>query len=406
MAITLPQHLPALDGLRAVAALGVMVTHVSFQTATGWALAERLDYCVAVFFMLSAFVLWRRGPQAYVGPAAGRYARARIARLAPGYLVCVAVVLALLPGAHFSAIQVASNLTATQIYVADGLAPGLTHLWSLCVEFAFYAFLPAAAWLLRARPRRTRILWIAAVGVTSLAWGWLVYPWEQVTEVNVQIFPPAYGWWFALGMLAAEAEPRMRPWLSAGGARSRRALVCRCLGWSLAAASIWLASREWFGPQGLEHPSPAEFARRIAVGGVCAAAVVLPYAWGAGSRLLESRLLQVLGRWSYAIFLWHVAVLWVAFPLLGMAPFQGGFFRVGALTLAGTLVVAALSYSWVEAPAQAWLRADKLRYGKLRAGASLVGATLAGTSRAGMERTASVPNAAAHRKASSQESPA
>ena len=57
---SVPQHLPELDGLRAVASLGIIVTHVSFQTGTGWGFAGRFDYFVAVFFALSAFLLWRR----------------------------------------------------------------------------------------------------------------------------------------------------------------------------------------------------------------------------------------------------------------------------------------------------------------------------------------------------------
>ena len=54
------RFLPELEGVRALAAMAVVVTHVSFQTATGWAWAERLDYGVAVFFVLSGFLLWRR----------------------------------------------------------------------------------------------------------------------------------------------------------------------------------------------------------------------------------------------------------------------------------------------------------------------------------------------------------
>lgn len=130
----LPQHLPELDGLRAVAALGIIVTHVSFQTGTGWGFAGRFDFFVAVFFALSAFLLWRRrGLHTVRG-----YAHSRIARLAPAYYACVVSVVLLLPDAHaITPTQILANLTSTQIYVADGLAPGLTHLWSLCVEFFF-----------------------------------------------------------------------------------------------------------------------------------------------------------------------------------------------------------------------------------------------------------------------------
>ena len=113
--LSVPQHLPELDGLRAVAALGVIVTHVSFQTGIGWGITERFDYFVAVFFALSAFVLWRRRGL----HAPGEYFRSRVARLAPAYLACVCLVLALLPDAHTASLgQVLTNLTSTQIYTA------------------------------------------------------------------------------------------------------------------------------------------------------------------------------------------------------------------------------------------------------------------------------------------------
>ena len=38
-----PAILPELDGLRAVAAYGIVATHVAFQTATGSAVLERFD---------------------------------------------------------------------------------------------------------------------------------------------------------------------------------------------------------------------------------------------------------------------------------------------------------------------------------------------------------------------------
>ena len=55
--------LPAVEGMRACAAMGVVVTHVAFQTGhSGGAsgrLFTRFDLAVAVFFALSGFLLWR-----------------------------------------------------------------------------------------------------------------------------------------------------------------------------------------------------------------------------------------------------------------------------------------------------------------------------------------------------------
>ena len=342
---TLPQYLPALDGIRAVASLGIVVTHVSFQTATGWAVAERFDYFVAVFFALSAFVLWRR-------PVNQHYYRNRIARIAPAYLVCVGAVILLFPDARSMDIgQILTNLTLTQIYIADGLAPGLTHLWSLCVEVAFYLALPAIAVALRGLSRTARIAVITLASALSFAWPWLPFVAAFDGEgINFQIWPPSYISWFAIGMLAAEFEGRVK-------ISSR----IRPFAWLLAAATMWIASRESFGPQGLVHPEPGEFNRRILAGALFAACIVVPYALGGPSRILESTTWQFLGKISYSIFLWHVAILGLMFPLTGISLFSGHFILIFILTVAFTIAVSYASYELVEEPARRYFRGRKIQ---------------------------------------------
>ncbi|MGV0350528.1 acyltransferase family protein [Corynebacterium guaraldiae] len=343
------RFLPELEGVRALAALAVVVTHVSFQTATGWAWAERLDYGVAVFFVLSGFLLWRRRH----AHTAGQYVLSRVARLAPLYLVCVVVVLALLPDASpLTLPQVITNLTGTQLYIADGLVPGLTQLWSLCVEFAFYAVLPLLAWLLDKLSARPRVALIAGAGVLSLFWGFLPFvAGYESGDVNTQIWPPAYFSWFAVGMLAAEAE--------AAGVRVRAGRIVRPACWAVAAGCVWLASREWFGPQGLVHPEPGEFARRIAAGAVCGACIVVPVALAPRESWLSSEVMRALGRWSYGVFMWHVAVLAIAFPLLGVSAFSGSagdFAVVLVFTVVVSCVLSAATYALVEVPGRDLIR--------------------------------------------------
>lgn len=353
-AFTLPQHIAALDGLRAAAALGVVVTHVSFQTRTGWAFAERFDFFVAVFFALSAFVLWRRP----VGDIPSYYRR-RALRLAPAYLATVIAVTALLPEARSMTWPViAANLTATQIYFPNALAPGLTHLWSLCVEIAFYIAMPVIAWGLRRFSKPVRVGIIIAIALASLGWGWLaeVIPGTIApADVNAQIWPPAYSLWFAVGMLAAEAEGHVPAFVA-------RVLRIRWIWWVAAGLLLWLASRSWYGPLGLTHPEPEEFFRRVVAGGAFAACVVVPYALapptGAEAAeatrapsIFETRAAQALGRWSYSIFLWHVAVLALVFPILGIPLFSGNithFWVVLAATVAATIPISAASYELIE----------------------------------------------------------
>lgn len=67
--------------------------------------------------------------------------------------------------------------------------------------------------------------------------------------------------------------------------------------------------------------------------------------------------MQALGRWSYSIFLWHMSMLSLVFPLLGIGLFQGYTALVLVATFVLTVPVAALSYAVVEEPARQWINA-------------------------------------------------
>ena len=316
--------------MRAVAALGIVVTHVAFQTATYHPVLERFDYFVAVFYALSAFLLTRGGQR----PG---YYRRRLARLAPAYLVCVAVVLATLPElAHISLRQVVAQVFMVQIYLPDGLVAGLTQIWSLCVEVAFYLVLPLYLRL----STHHRTLTLAVTIPLSLAWPWAI---AGVTAVNMQIWPPSYVLWFAVGLILAELE---RIGVSYRGPRLPFALLALPVAWFAGVV----------GPAGLEHPSPAEFNARVILGALFAALVVAPFALSPREDgVLASSAMRRLGRWSYSIFLWHVWVLSFAFPLLGVPVFGGHFAAVLVFTVAFSVAVSYVSYELVEVPGARWV---------------------------------------------------
>ena len=149
--------LPPVEGMRACAAVGVVVTHVAFQTGHTGGVAGRLfgrfDLAVAVFFALSGFLLWRGHAAAARDlrpvPATGHYLRSRLIRIMPAYLVAVVVILTLLPDAKADLTVWLANLSLTQIYVPLTLTAGLTQMWSLAVEVSFYLALPVFALLVR-----------------------------------------------------------------------------------------------------------------------------------------------------------------------------------------------------------------------------------------------------------------
>lgn len=99
-----PRHLPGLEGLRAVAAFGVILTHVAFQTGVdprslAGSVLARFDFFVPVFFALSAFLLWRNHYDDHDATTIGRYLLNRMGRILPAYLACVVAVILLLPEA-------------------------------------------------------------------------------------------------------------------------------------------------------------------------------------------------------------------------------------------------------------------------------------------------------------------
>lgn len=356
--------LPALEGMRAMAALGVLLTHVAFQTGAGGTpvfgrIWGRFDMAVAVFFGLSGFLLWRPHAGAARGlgtaPTPGRYLLHRGARILPAYWAVVCAVLLLLPGASDTAgLRVwLSNLALLQVFVPLTLTDGLTQMWSLSVEVAFYLVLPLFALAmagLRGRAARWRVPVIACVGALCLGWNLLPVPTPDA--IHADNWLPAYLPWFAGGMLLAELvdDP-------AAFGRWRGPLGRRPVMWTIALIAFLLSATDLAGPAGLTRAEPWQYVLKMVFGAIIGFGLLAPPVLGDGRhRLLCSRVAATLGRWSYGIFLWHLAVLSVIFPVFGILPFQGDFGYILTLTVVLTLPMAAASYALIEEPARRFAR--------------------------------------------------
>lgn len=350
--------LPAVEGMRACAAVGVVVTHVAFQTGhTGGVtgrLFGRFDLAVAVFFALSGFLLWRGHAAAARGlrpiPPTGHYLRSRLVRIMPGYLVAVVVILSLLPEARADLTVWVANLTLTQIYVPLTLTAGLTQMWSLSVEVAFYLALPLLALLVRRVPVRARIPVIAVAGIASLAWA--VLPIATPDGVNHLNWPPAFFSWFAAGMLLAELTVTPVGW-------PHRLARRRVLMAVLAVVAFLIAASPIAGPEGLTPGTVGQFVVKTAMGAVVAGALLAPLVLDRPDtphRLLGNTVMVTLGRWSYGLFIWHLAALAMVFPVIGEFAFNGHMPVVLVLTVVFGFAIAAVSYALVESPCRTALR--------------------------------------------------
>ncbi len=350
--------LPAVEGLRACAAVGVVVTHAAFQTGQSGGVTGRIlgrfDLAVAVFFALSGFLLWRGHAAAARGlrarPSTGHYLRSRIVRIMPGYLVAVVVILTLLPDVNADFTVWLANLTLTQIYVPLTLTAGLTQMWSLSVEMSFYIALPLLALLARRLPVRARIPAILAVAVTSLFW--VHIPFDPGSGHNLWNWPPAFFSWFAAGMVLAELTVSPVGW--AHRLARRRVLVA-----VVAVTAFLVAASPLAGREGLHPGSVGQVTLKTVMGAIVAGALLAPLVLDrldTPHRILGSPTMVTLGRWSYGLFVWHLAALAMVFPVIGEFPFHGHFTIVLVLTLVFGFAIAAVSYALVESPCRNALR--------------------------------------------------
>jgi len=100
------------------------------------------------------------------------------------------------------------------------------------------------------------------------------------------------------------------------------------------------------------------------MGAVVAAALIAPLVLDRPDtphRFLGSAPMVTLGRWSYGLFIWHLAALWMVFPIIGEFAFNGHMPVVLALTVVIGFAIAAVSYALVESPCRVALRRWEFR---------------------------------------------
>lgn len=400
----LPRHQDALDGLRAVAAAAVLLTHVGGLTGyvfTGtpasWVIS-RGDVGVPVFFALSGLLLYRPWASAVLtGQPTDRvlrYLRRRALRILPAYWAVVLIALPVLnPNAarHTWAwvqyLLLAQNYDPHPWWTGTG-ATGLSQMWSLVVEVSFYLVLPllaaALAWLALPRKRTAdpppsqadicrrarRMLAVLAILAVS-SFGWTVLAYYPRPELWFAGTLPPLLIWFAAGMAIAvgsawaAAEP-------ADGGPAPASRFCRSVAdsagmcWLIAGCAFAIACTPLTGPEFGGVPSLWNTEFKTALYTVIAVAVVAPLAFQpwrehptAASRLLASRGFRFLGKISYGIFLWQFLAAYAFFALLHLktAFYAGPYPPVAAAgVLLGvtvcTIAISVASYYLLERPAQ------------------------------------------------------
>jgi peptidoglycan/LPS O-acetylase OafA/YrhL len=361
---------PAIDGLRAVAVCAVVVTHTAFLSGFNGkgflgAVTARLDSGVALFFVISGFLLYRpfvaaryRGER---GPRVRSYARRRILRIVPAYWLALTV-LTIWPGLLFMPEKWYIYYGFMQNLHPNYAAGGITAAWSLCCEMQFYILLPLYAiglfYALRRLPVRTQmvieLVLLLALGALSETVRGLAYADPSPDVVSSTI--AGTFWWFALGMALALISAR---WHAVEAARRPAALraVVRwpLLFWVAAAAQMVVITRIGMPVLDITAYSTGTWVGGHVLYGLMAATFALPIFLGIEGhgglpeRFLTLRPVAWLGLVSYGVFLWH-------HPLTGK--FAGvqdwtthGSFIIYTLVVFGVALAAAtLSYYLLERP--------------------------------------------------------
>jgi peptidoglycan/LPS O-acetylase OafA/YrhL len=373
---------PALDGLRGLAALAIVVTHAGFASGRSAqhdllaAVLGRADFGVAVFFLLSGFLLYRPyAVHALGGTAAPRILRfwwRRALRVLPALWLAVTVTLGLISTRSATTNDWLQHLLLVDVYDHHELDANFTQLWTLSAEIAFYLLLPllgaVAAFRVR-RPFERQLAMVAVLVATSMAFD--LYQHRYLSHEQAVLWLPAYLDWFAWGILlglmtAGEATGRraraLQLTLRAWAADPLTCIAVAAIAWSLTLTQLGT-------PRVLVLPSFWQWTAQHYLYGIAGLFLLLPLVLGpAGpaSRLLGSRFGHFLGNISYSVYLWHLALLLLIQRELGYETFSGHFWLLLVLAAASSIAVASASWYLFERPilrygTRPWRPSDRLR---------------------------------------------
>lgn len=386
-----PSRITGADGMRALAALGVVFSHLFQRLSMGdqpdwlWfiqAVMMKGAFGVAIFFVLSGMLLslpfWRAYLTGAPRPGIGHYARRRAARIIPGYwaslLVSFGVGLLLFPDAPKALWRLIAGFTFTSGFHWMTFFPTETNgpLWSISLEVFSYILMPLAMIGMFALGRR---------GFRFSVWFWvgvfaLVIVANQVVITVFQTGNVGKGWQYGITGGGKEWMPYFNPvgffahfcvgvmaagvivwWQLRDGRRLWRFDVIALAGGLLLVGMVVYVS--------LAHPLEPKFmgnfqnqpylfpmlamAAAVALVGMAHSRVV--------GRLLDNRFFKYTATVSFGIYIWHYLLLYLMVYLTNGEFVYGyvhnpvRFMWMSLTVLVLAYAVATLSWKFIEKPA-------------------------------------------------------
>jgi peptidoglycan/LPS O-acetylase OafA/YrhL len=403
-------HFPCLDAYRGIGMTMVLLNHAAY--ATGFILRDtplaqalspliaRLDISVPMFFVMSAFLLYRPFVKSALSdrpPLPTRtFYRRRALRLLPAYwfaLVVLGIVVGLNIATAFGWISNAFFLLAigvpAEVCDASGqchVAYGITQAWSLGVEATFYLALPLYGSLM-ARLGRSRSLGqrvvvqlaglaaVYAIGTAFRAFVVLTDPsWAEQSLLWLPMFLDLFALGMALAVISAalsagQVLPRAGQWLA------DHPITC----WVIAGLIFLAVTRMPYPAQpfglrdttGYSDYLPRQFAYGVASVIWLWPAIFGDQTKGVLRRALSSRPLVYLGAISLSFYLWHLVIIekvkeWTTpgYDLIlerarnprpgntldAVGTFTGSYLKVAAISWVLSFLVATVLFRLVELP--------------------------------------------------------
>lgn len=336
------EHMPALDGLRGLAAMIVLISHLHlFHFST-----DNLGRGgVLLFFALSGFLMAHLHlKQSFNATSLRRFCAARIARIVPLYY---AVVLLAYLATHVLGLEAFKTyaMDTGQLLRLLAFVGSVSVFWSVGPEFQFYGFF-VLMWAITVLHGNWRRLALVALAIFAVACYAASPRLPGILFVSkLQIF------------LAGVAAALLRWWLAEHApldARGKGVLQLAACG---AVLLLVMPSERMLLPT-FPAAAVAEHSRwyyadlpRVVLAGF--AVLAFSYSTWASNRLLGNPLARELGRSSFSIYLLHE-------PVIGIMRVTGLFTQLGpwaasALCVVLSTLLAALVNRIYETPARIWL---------------------------------------------------
>jgi peptidoglycan/LPS O-acetylase OafA/YrhL len=349
-------YLPGLDGVRALAVLGVLLYHGDLTWMQGGFLG------VDVFFVLSGFLITTLIVEEYNRSGRidfKRFYLARARRLLPALFLMLFIVGMLAAfiyrdsAASFRADAIASLFyvtnwwyifSDTSYFEAIGRPPFLAHLWSLAVEEQFYLIWPAITLLLLRWRGRRGVFYVALIGALAST-AWMAF--LAITNGYPQEADPSRAYFGSdshiMGLLLGAALAMVwRP----GRLSTRLTLGAKTVVTMIGVAALLTVI--WF------FWAVGEYSNFIYRGGflvlsavVCVLIAAASHPGAPFGRMLGAQPMRYIGQRSYGLYLYHWPIYVITRPDLDI-PLDGP--ALLALRLGLTFLVAELSYRYVEIP--------------------------------------------------------